>query len=137
MSGGIQASGCSIGIVSHDGWSPEASKCHENVDYWVKLNPHLKAVRGWMIVTEDESGRCIYEAHSVVEADGKLYDITLPNQAACVGIRFVRHRGTKDEFFEVLDNNRRSSVTYPPFTNDESLASQEGADQEEPEDEFL
>jgi hypothetical protein len=45
--------------VPHDGWSPETGKCHDNVNYWVNLNPHLRAIRGWMIVSEDEF-RCVY-----------------------------------------------------------------------------
>jgi hypothetical protein len=105
--------------VSGDDWSPEASKCHENVNHWVSLNPELKAIRGWMIVSEDESGRCRYEAHSVIEDAGRLYDITLRDQSACDGVRFLRHSGTPEEFLIVLEGNSRSHFVYPPYTDED------------------
>jgi hypothetical protein len=105
--------------VSRDGWSPVTAGCHENVNHWVSLNPELKAVCGWMIVSEDESGQCRYEAHSVIEDAGRLYDITLRDQSACDGIRFLRHNGTAEEFSAVLQCNCRSHFIYPPFTDEE------------------
>jgi hypothetical protein len=107
--------------VSRDGWSPKASQCHENVNHWVSLNPALKAVRGWMIVSENESGRCRYEAHSVIEDVGRLYDITLRDQSACKGIRFTRHRGSSEKFLIVLDDDRRSHLIYPPYADEDLL----------------
>ena len=49
--------------VSIDGWSPDSARCHANVEYFVlhrqRLNHNIRAVRGWVIITEDECGRCL------------------------------------------------------------------------------
>jgi hypothetical protein len=39
----VRRAECEIG----DDWTPQPSYCHENVDTWVKRNPHHRAVRGW------------------------------------------------------------------------------------------
>ena len=84
-----------------DGSIPERGDCHENVKSLIRSNPRLKVVHGWMIVSEDESGSCLLDAHSVIEDAGELYDITLPDQSACDPIRFIRHIGTEEEFWTV------------------------------------
>ena len=62
--------------VSHEGWQPEPNKCHENVDCWVKHHPQSSAARGWMFWPSVLPGRYEFRAHSVVEEDGGLFDIT-------------------------------------------------------------
>jgi hypothetical protein len=84
--------------VGFEGWSPEPAKCHENVDYWISHNPTLRPVRGWMLSQEVVSGRCLYEAHSVIEEDGVLYDITLREDVACELIPFCDTSARKKSF---------------------------------------
>ena len=99
--------------VATDTWKPEPSQCHANVDYWADLNSALRAVRGWMIVSENQTGRCHFEAHSVVGDGNMLFDITLADDAACTGIRFLPHIGTEEEFRAVEESHRQ--VDYPLF----------------------
>ena len=67
-----------------------------------------------MILSEDASGRCWYEAHSVIEDADELYDITLRDQGECDPIRFLRHIGTEEEFFAV--ERIRRQTAYPFVT---------------------
>lgn len=103
--------------VSFPGWSPEQSNCHKNVTHWVRLNPHLKAVRGWTIPSGAVSGRIRYEAHSVVEDAGKLYDITLPNQSECDVLRFLRHLRADEEFWNIEE--RFKGLLFPLSTSED------------------
>jgi hypothetical protein len=106
--------------VSVPGWSPQQNKCHDNVDFWVKLNPHLRPVRGWMVLSEDASGHCLYEAHSIIEDNGELYDISIPG-LLCHGIRFLKHSGSEEDFQAILKLNL-NQVPYPQRTVEEFLA---------------
>ncbi len=103
--------------VSFPDWSPERARCHDNVDNYVKLKLHCTAIRGWMIISEDADGQCLYEAHSVVEDAGKLYDITLKDQAECDGIRFLRHHGPPEVFWAIERCHKQ--ILYPCLTPDE------------------
>lgn len=103
--------------VEFEGWKPEPAKCHENVDFWVSLNPNMKAVHGWMVISRYPDGRCIYNAHSVIEEDGALYDITLREDVACEYIPFLRHVGIDEEFMVLKEHH--SQFTYPPISYDE------------------
>jgi len=105
--------------VSIGDWVPERNRCHANVDHFVKLNQCSKAVRGWMIISEDANGRCWFEAHSVIEEQGELLDITLPDQAACNLIRFLRHVGTEEEFWKIAIDGGHRQMLYPPLTHQE------------------
>lgn len=82
-------------------WKPEASKCHENVDAWVKTNPGTVAVRGWVTYASFGSLGTGLTAHSVVQGpDGSLFDITPLRDESCrQGMRFVRHIGAEATFF--------------------------------------
>ncbi len=103
--------------ASSPDWSPKPNCCHENVNHYVKLNPHCTAIRGWMIMSEDADGQCLYAAHSVVEDAGKLYDITLKDQAECDGIRFLRHPGQKEVFWAIERCHKQ--ILYPCSTPNE------------------
>ena len=98
--------------VATDSWKPKPSQCHANVDCWVGLNPPLRAVRGWMIVSEDQTGRCCFDAHSVVGDGDEFFDITLV-EAACAYIRFLPHIGREEVFWAVEKSHRQ--VVYPFF----------------------
>jgi hypothetical protein len=83
--------------VSVDEWRPKESDCHANVDYFAERRPQYQPVRGWLAVSDQ-----ILNAHSVVcrrSWPRKLYDITPPKpNRERLAMRFVRHRGTEDEF---------------------------------------
>jgi hypothetical protein len=109
--------------VSFADWQPEPAKCHENVDFWVAHNQTLKAVRGWMVTTSVGSDRCVYEAHSVIEDEGALYDITLRDDVACERIPFLRHLGSEEEFL-TMRGEGRAQFLFPPIPFDEWSAAQ-------------
>lgn len=108
--------------IGFEGWNPEPAKCHENVDFWVRLNPNIKPVRGWMLSQGVVAGRCLYEAHSVIEEDGVLYDITLREDVACELIPFLRHVCTEEEFSKM--RYERAQFLFPPITVDEWIEAQ-------------
>jgi hypothetical protein len=62
--------------VSVGDWQPKPSDCHNNVDYWIDSRNNCARVRGWLTWGEDEHGSCHFIAHSVIEDNGVLYDIT-------------------------------------------------------------
>jgi hypothetical protein len=64
----------------------------------VSHNPSVKPLRGWMVTRTDEAGRCLYEAHSVIEDDGVLYDITLREDVDCERIPFYNTSALKKSF---------------------------------------
>jgi hypothetical protein len=68
------------------------------------------------------AGRCLYEAHSVIEENGVLYDITLREDVACELIPFLRHIGTEEEFSKMKDG--RAQILFPPITVEEWLEAQ-------------
>jgi hypothetical protein len=80
---------------------PERGKCHDNVDAWVVLHPADSAVRGWLVEDAEAFGFVKFVAHSVVERDGKLIDITYPDG----GYAFIRHIGETDEFMGLVRLN--------------------------------
>lgn len=83
--------------VSLADWQPKPSDCHNNVDYWTTRHVGCTRVRGWLTWGEDESGSCHFIAHSVVEQDGALYDIT-PIDPNTPPPRFVKHLGETEVF---------------------------------------
>lgn len=93
-------------------WRPKQHECHQNADYVHRHFPQLSSVRGWLISSENEFGQCLLDAHSAIEDAGTLYDITLADQNACEGIRFIRHLGTDKEFFAVA--RHWVQRVYPP-----------------------
>jgi hypothetical protein len=83
-----------------DGSAPQSSRCHDNVDRWVKENSRTTVLRGW--VTNAEFS---LTAHSVVRgADGGLFDIT-PLESKDPRIRaamcFIPHLGDEQSFFSL------------------------------------
>jgi len=101
-----------------DGWDPAPSKCHEDVDHWVRHHPECNAVRGWMFWPPGETGRCRFMAHSGIEENGVLVDITPigPNMIR-VALVFLRHSGKEDDFHPMM--TVCAEVLYPPFTWEE------------------
>lgn len=107
----VEASDCipvEVVSVCHEGWAPKATKCHQNVNRWVSLASGRTAVPGWVITGTDTVGGYWFVAHSVVEEDDRLYDITpadrFPNDSPQdeAPRSFLKHQGTIAAFFEML-----------------------------------
>jgi hypothetical protein len=82
-----------------DGTLPPPGACHQNADRFAKENPGARVARGW--VTYADFGLSTgLTAHSVTQGqDGQLFDITpLENERYRVGMQFVPHTGTEQEF---------------------------------------
>lgn len=89
-----------------DGSEPLPSACHQNADRWVQENRGAMVVRGW--VTYADFGLSVgLTAHSVVQdRDGQLFDITpLGNERDRIGMQFVPHVGTEQEFKTMQQSN--------------------------------
>jgi hypothetical protein len=109
----VQLNGCEIKL----------NDCHGNVDRWVKNHPEAKAVRGWLFWPSDGVGRYTFMAHSVVDENGQLVDITpLDPNTPREGLVFLKHLGTEEDFSAM--KTRCPRVLYPPFTQDEWRDSQ-------------
>lgn len=93
-------------VVFADGSEPQASRCYENVDRWVKENSGATAVRGWVTYADFGSSTGL-TAHSVIrDRDGQPFDITpLGNERDRLGMRFVPHIGTEQEFKTMKEAN--------------------------------
>jgi hypothetical protein len=116
--------------VHLDGCEPAPNKCHENVDHWVKHRQDSKAVRGWIFWPPDENRRCRFMAHSVVEEEGELFDITpIDRNTPSETLLFFRHSGTEAEFEPM--KTACAEVVYPPFTLEEWHDSQASAETDE------
>lgn len=100
--------------VQLDGWRPQLSDCHRNVDYWVAQYPASTAARGWLFWPLNECGQRIFMAHSVVDEAGQLFDITpIDRNTPRDTLLFIRHPGTEAEF-----NGMKivcSQVLHPPL----------------------
>lgn len=118
--------------VSIGDWTPKPNECHANVNALCARDPQLKAIHGWMIVSEDDTGRCLFEAHSVIEDAGELYDITLQDQAVCDAIRFLPHVGTEDKFWQIERVCRQTIYPFVRLREMENGASDDGIDDDEP-----
>lgn len=99
-------------------WTPDLARCHDNVDKWIAAHSGDKAVRGWLIL--DISGGAnfafYFNAHSVVEQDHTLIDIT-PSEPPC---RFLRHIGTDADFERFKKIARLSYCRSQPSLTDSS-----------------
>jgi hypothetical protein len=116
--------------VSLEGWQPELNKCHDNVDYWRKHHAESCAARGWIFWPPDETGRCKFMAHSVVQENGTLVDITpIDRNTPRESLRFLSHPGTEAEFqsMKVVC----AEALYPPITSEEWHESQSSAENNE------
>lgn len=101
--------------VKMPGWEPKLSDCHRNVDFFVERNLGHLAVHGWLTWGPDATGRCLFIAHTLVEQDGELVDITpLDSSTSRDGLMFLRHLGTDAEFGAL--SIPYSSVWYPLVT---------------------
>jgi hypothetical protein len=104
--------------VETSNWKPEQSQCHRNVDFWTEQDSARLAIRGWLTWGANQAGRCKFMAHSVVEEDGELYDITpIDANTPREGLAFLRHIGTSEEF-DIL-KEYHTDTTYPPITYEE------------------
>jgi hypothetical protein len=90
-------------------WQPKQSCCHANADYWATLHPNVRTVRGWFLNGPNEMGGCLFIAHSVLDKDGNLFDITPP--APNPPMKFLRHKGSKEAFDAIQPEF--SSADYP------------------------
>jgi hypothetical protein len=109
----VRVSFCAV----RDGkWEPKSKECHDNADYWECVRPGARAVRGWLIGGADLAGGYIFVAHSVVEEDGELFDITphdVPSPISETAPRlFLRHEGKRRDFDDMLP--RYNSVSFNP-----------------------
>jgi hypothetical protein len=96
--------------------------CHGNVDRWIESHPGTKVVRGWLFWPPDAAGRYRFIAHSVVDENGDLVDITpIDPNTLRQGLRFLRHEGTEKDFESM--KIVCSEVLYPPMTIEELQAS--------------
>jgi len=85
--------------VRFDGWEPRISDCHSNVDLWVHHHPETKPVRGWLFWPPNAAGQYTIMAHSVLEEDGQLVDITpLQRDISRDGLLFLKQLGTEADF---------------------------------------
>jgi hypothetical protein len=103
--------------VAIDAWNHGVNRCHENVARYAAGRPGRSAVPGWLIEATDGNGGYLVAAHSVVEEDGKLFDIT-PAAATSVNTRgsarrFIRHDGTAEEFDDMLPEFNQHWVLAP------------------------
>ena len=105
-----EAEPVSFRAVSIAKWLPQPSQCHENVDYWIAGRHNCTRVRGWLTWGEDELGSCLFIAHSVVDDNGILYDIT-PIDPNTSPLMFLKHIGTVEAFDAMQP--QFSSATYP------------------------
>jgi hypothetical protein len=104
--------------VQLKGEEPRLNDCHRNVDCWVKNHPETKAVRGWLFWPPNEAGQYTFMAHSIVDENGQLVDITpLDPNTRREGLVFLKHLGTEEDFSVM--KTPCSRVLYPPFTYDE------------------
>ena len=87
-----------------DGSEPQQSRCHQNVDRWVRENPGTNVVRGWVDYMPAVTGRML-TAHSVVQdTDGNLLDITpVADERVRPSMRFVPHTGDERLFFSMKE----------------------------------
>lgn len=96
--------------VSIEDWQPKPSNCHKNVDYWVNSRKNCLRVRGWLTSGGPDHGSCQFIAHSVVEDNGVLYDIT-PIGSNTSPLNFLRHVGDANAFDSIQPT--WSWTTYP------------------------
>ena len=71
-----------------NGFEPQRSKCHENVDRWCREHPGQRPLRGWLITST------VFDRHSIVDRGAAgLLDVT-----PLAFSYFLPHEGSEDEF---------------------------------------
>lgn len=104
--------------VTFPGWHPKLNDCHANAKFWAANNAATTVVTGWLFWPPDIIGRCTFRAHSVIEENGQLIDITpIDKNTPRDGLLFLRHVGKEDEFEQM--KTVCAEVLYPPVTMDE------------------
>lgn len=104
--------------VKLNGREIKLNDCHGNLDAWVKNQPETRPVRVWLFWPPNEAGQYTFMAHSVVDENGQLVDITpLDPNTPREGLVFLKHPGTEKDFSVI--KTTCSWVLYPPFTQDE------------------
>ena len=98
-------------------WEMQKNDCHRNVERWVQAHPESRAVRGWLF-WPPQGGRYDFMAHSVIETNGDLEDITpMDKNTPLESLLFLKHEGEESDFLAMKETCSR--VTYPPFTWEE------------------
>lgn len=90
---------------------PRPHECHANVDRWVAAYEGTKAVRGWLVFDYALSAFPLvrFQAHSVIEEDGRLIDIT---PAGGRGAPFLRHPDGNEMFDLTVSKRQLVCVTH-------------------------
>lgn len=94
-----------------EAFEPRPHECHANVDRWVADHAATKAVRGWLVYDYALSAFSVvrFQAHSVIEEDGLLLDIT---PAGGRGAPFLRHPDGNEMFDLTVSKRQLVSVTH-------------------------
>lgn len=102
-----------FGTRKTESFEPRPHECHSNVDRWVSAaHAGTKAVRGWLVYDCALSAFPMvrFQAHSVIEEDGRLVDITPAG-----GTRralFLRHPDGNEMFDLIVSRRRLISITH-------------------------
>lgn len=103
-----------VGYAPRDSSAFQAKphECHSNVDRWVAEHPECAVVRGWLIYDYTLGVHPVvrFQAHSVLEENGRLVDIT-PNEAR-QRPPFLRHPEGNEMFDLTVSKRRIVSVTH-------------------------
>lgn len=102
--------------MRYEHWpTAQRSRCHENVDAYVRERPGCKAIRGAWVQPIGDADGCMFHAHSLVELpDGEWMDITpLADESQRASLVFLKHRGTEEQF--QFFRTRFPQVIWPPM----------------------
>lgn len=93
-------------------FTPQPHDCHENVDQWCALHPQCAPVRGWLVFDYPLARYPVvrFQAHSVVEENGRLLDIT-PREGS-KELLFLPHPDGNEMFVLTLARRQIGSVTH-------------------------
>lgn len=112
--------------VKLENWTPEMNKCHDNVDHWIRHSVGSRAIRGWIFWPPDETGKCRFFAHSVIEENGLLVDITpIDSNTPREILRFLTHTESETDFDSIRAGH--AEMLYPPVTFSEWCEYQQSA----------
>jgi hypothetical protein len=92
-------------------WIPYPNRCHENARHWIADHSGYQIVYGWLHVYGNVADGATFDAHSVVlDASGKLWDVTLENPASI----FILHPDGVSEFLHIVQTLQLSRVSHAP-----------------------
>lgn len=87
---------------------PEHPICHDVAAAWVASGRGGKVVHGWMYHAQSITGGLWFAAHSLVELDGKLRDVTYPRvRHLSTDPRFIGHPGEERDFLALVQGEPR------------------------------